>query len=170
MAMAAPGRLHSSLEGTLDETFNTLVMLGRDEGTHASILVTRITDGEVRCHRSELSLELVGNFRINQDSRPREADLSGVEILSGSSLRGSIEICIGTDDKRRLAAHFERDRRERSGAGTADQLRSVGRASETKSIDIRMSGERSSRLFADALHQVQHARGNTSLSCQIGQQ
>src|SRR6516225_2685676 len=104
MAMTAPDRLHSVFEGTLDETFDTLVVLGRDEGTHASILVTRIADDDVRYHRLELSLELVGNFRINQDSRPRKADLSGVEILSGSSLRGSIEICIGTDDKRRLAA------------------------------------------------------------------
>src|SRR5216683_2264130 len=114
-------------------------MLRRDERAHLRRPLTRIANYHLRRGSAELGEELVGDFRFGQDARSREAYLACVEILTGSSFRGGIEVGVGAHDEGRLATELERNRRQRARRRCANQLCSVGRTSEAESIDIRMT-------------------------------
>jgi hypothetical protein len=92
-----------------------------------------------------------------------------VEAAPGRSGRGGIEVGIGEDDKRRLAAEFERDALEVGLGGVAhDQLADFGRAGEGDHVDIHVLGERLASLLAIASDNIEHAGGQACLMSKLG--
>src|SRR5437899_2288245 len=112
--MAAPDGFDAGFQRAIDETLDTLVMLGCDEGAHAGGLFARIAHDHMRYCRAEFREKFVSNLGINEDSGAGEADLGGIEILAGGGLRGGIEVGIGADDEWGFAAELETGRRERT--------------------------------------------------------
>src|SRR5882757_3034272 len=166
--MPSPKRLDAGFESARDETFDAFVMLRGDEWSDASRLLARIADRHLRSGRTELRQELIGDFRIGKDARAGETDLARVEVLSRRGLRCGVEVGVRAYDERRLAAELEAHRGQRASRRGADQLRRIGRAGETQTIDVGMRRERCTRLFADSLHNVEHACWNAGLRGKIG--
>ena len=50
--------------------------------------------------------ERVGDARLDQDARAGQADLARVHVLPGDGLRRGVEVGVGADDERRLAAEL----------------------------------------------------------------
>ena len=95
--------------------------------------------------------DLVVDGLVREQARARRAALAlVVEDRVGGAGDREIEIGIGEDDRRRLAAEFERDALEVAGRRLDDQLADLGRAGEGDLVDIGMIGERRARGLADS--------------------
>ena len=114
--------------------------------------------------------ELVSDGLLHKEARSGKADLACVVVLVGRLLDRSVEIGVGEDEERRLAAELEGDRDDVLGRGLADQASGVDRARERDTADPGMGDERGSRLLSDPLHNVQDPRRQLGLLGEIGEE
>ena len=70
---------------------------------------------------------------------------------------GGVDVGIGKDDVRCLAAQLERDLLQVARSGPQDALADLGRAGEGDSVDVRLTGQRSACGVAEAGYDVDHA-------------
>ncbi len=81
----------------------------------------------------------------------------------------AVEIGVREHQLRRLAAEFERHRRDMAGRGFLHQRANSDRAGEGEMPDARMGGERCARLFAEARNDVERAGRKPRLAHEIGE-
>ena len=82
---------------------------------------------------------------------------------------GDVEIGIRQNDRRRLAAEFQRHFLQIAGRRLDDQLADFGRAGESDLVDVRMRGERRAGGFAEPGQDVDHARREAGFLDQLSQ-
>ena len=81
---------------------------------------------------------------------------------------GLVDVGVGVDDVRALAAELERDLLEVAGRGLDDQLADLGRAGEGDLVDVVVRGQRRARV-AVAGDDVEHAVGQAGLLEQLAE-
>ena len=137
-----------------------LVRGGRDERTHEGARIERRADLELREHARELLGEGVGERLLDEDPREARAALAGG---GGDRERGfgdgEIELRVGADDHRVLAAELEREQLaglvER---GLGDRAPCRPRAGEEHAVDAGVQRDAPSDVGA-ALQDREHALG-----------
>ena len=88
---------------------------------------------------------------------------------AGGSGNGFVEVGVGEDDGRALAAELEGDFLQVSGGGFDDQAADFGRAGEGDLVDERMRGERGSGAFAESGEDVDDALGEAGFVDELGE-
>ena len=78
--------------------------------------LARIADDDLGDARPQALEERLEHRLLDQQARPGEAHLPGVVVLVGGGRGGGVEVGVGEDEERRLAAELERDRRQRAAA------------------------------------------------------
>ena len=81
----------------------------------------------------------------------------------------ALEVGVGEDELRRLAAEFERHRRDMARGRRLDQRPDCERAGEGEVVDARMARERRAGLLAEARHDVERAGGKARLAGEVGE-
>ena len=93
--------------------------------------------------------DLVVNRFVREQSRAGRAALAlVVEDCARRARNRQIEVGVGKNDRRRLAAEFQRDALEIAGRRLDDQLADFGRACECDLVDVGMLGQRCARGLA----------------------
>ncbi len=107
---------------------------------------------------------------LDEEPRPRQADLPRVVVLVHGLLHGRVEVGVREDQEGCLAAELEGDRREvRAGRG-GDELPGVDRAGERDPAHVGMGDERRAGLLADPLNHVEGAVGHPGVACDVGEE
>src|SRR3712207_9132833 len=86
------------------------------------------------------------------------SDLTRVVVLVRGGLDGPVEIGVGEDEERALAAKLERHRSDVLRRGARDVLGRLDRSRERDARDLGARDERGAHLLADPLNHVQDAR------------
>ena len=107
---------------------------------------------------------------MDEDAGTGEADLARVVVLLDRQFRGQLEISVGEHDERALAAQFEAARGEIVRGGLRDGLGGRHRAGEGYAAESGMGDERSTRLVAKALHDVERAVRQAGFLRDVGEQ
>ena len=139
-------------------------MLRGDERAHLGLFALRIADLHVACCVDEQLDETVVCRLLDQDARARATVLAGV-VEHGVGCRGRcfLEVRVGEDDVRRLAAELERHAFDRSGRALHHAASDFGRAGEPDLRDVGMLDEALSDHAARPDDHVDHAFGNPRL-------
>ena len=112
--------------------------------------------------------ELVMHGVLDVDALDRDADLPGVvEAVGGGGVGGALEVGVGEDDHRVLAAELQRDRGERVGSLLHHRLAGLDRAREHHVVD--KVDERGAGLAA-AGGDAEDTVGQPGLSQHLGHQ
>ncbi len=107
---------------------------------------------------------------MDHEARAGAAALALVEEDgAGGSGDGFVEIGVGEDDGRALAAELEGDFLEVSGGGVDDEAADFGRSGEGDLVDEGMCGERGSGAFAEAGEDVDDAFGEAGFVDEFGE-
>ncbi len=153
--LAAGQRLGAGGERVIDVVVDDRALVGR--GHRADVLV-----GSRRRRRPGAAADLVGQLRhelvvgrlLDVDPLDRDADLAGVHHPApGRGVGGAVEIGVGEDDHRVLAAELEADRGQRLRRPRhhlAPGAIGAGELDEVDVVDQRAAG------LADPLHAVEH--------------
>ena len=136
----------------------------------ADVTFARIAELAVGHSLEEALGELVGDGLLDEEARRGEADLARMVVLIGRLLDSCVEIGIGEDEERRLAAELEGDGDDVLGGGLPDQPGGVDRPRERDAADARVGHERCTRLLPDSLHDVEDARRQASLRREVGEE
>ena len=146
-------------------------MLAGDERADVGVLVARVAELALRHAREEALVELVRDRLLHEQAGAGEADLAGVVVLVGRGLDRRVEIGVGEDHERALAAELEARPGVRFGGGGArDDRGGLVRAGEGDARDARVGGERGADLLAVALDDVEHARRQPGLGGDVREQ
>ena len=115
-----------------------------------SVIVLRLLD-----HRVD---ELLVDRPLHEDAAARRADLALVdEDAEQRAVDRGLEVGVGEEDVRRLAAELERDLLQRVGRAPHDDLADLGAAGERDLVDVRVRDDRRAGRFADARDDVDDA-------------
>src|SRR5262245_49676489 len=90
-----------------------------------------------------------------------------MEWATGNLCRGSVEIGIGEDHLRPLAAEFQPDALDVLSGKAADDAADTLRAGEVDDIDARMFGKKLADISAIAGDDVEHAIGQAGIARQL---
>ena len=110
------------------------------------------------------------NLALDQNARGRGTGLPRIlDARIDQERQGAVEVGVGEHELRRLAAEFERHRRDMARRGFLHQRPDGDRAGEGEVPDAGMGGERRARLFAKTGNDIERARGKTRLAREIGE-
>ena len=137
---ALPRRDHGV--AVVEERGDRLALAGGDQRTHLGRWVERVADADRLDVLGEQRREAIERRFLDEHPRARAAVLAGVgEHSAGRRRRGGLEIGVGEDHVRRLAAELERDALDRRGGGGGDRAPHLGRAREGDLRDVRVLDE-----------------------------
>ena len=103
--------------------------------------------------------ELVVGAALDEQARARRTGLPSVlEDGVGRSCRGEVEVGVGKDDVRRLAAELHHDRNDVLGGKLGDVHADLNRSGERQLIDIGMTRQSDPSLGASSGNDVDDAR------------
>ena len=145
-------------------------MLAVDEGRHGRVVVPRVAEDVLVGEAVEELEELLGHGVLDEEPRPREADLAGVVELTGRLACRRLEIAVGEDEQRPLASELAGEGDEVLRRGDADVPGRLGRAGERDPPHVRVRDERRADLLPDPLDDVEHARREAGLVDEVGEQ
>ena len=94
---------------------------------------------------------------LDEQARARHAVLAGVVVLERGLLRGRVEVGVGEDEERALAAQLGRERDEILRGRRRHEPARIGGAGEAHAAQAAVRDERRSGLLADALDDVEDA-------------
>src|SRR5207253_7125030 len=127
---------------SLDEARNGLAVRRRDQRAHLRRLVAGIADLQLARRLDEQLDEAIVGRALDEDARARAAVLARVvEDGVRRSGRGLLEVGVGEDDVRGLAAELERDALDRRGGAGHHAPTDLGRAGEADLRAVRMLDE-----------------------------
>src|SRR5690606_6448744 len=138
---AAAGQERRALgPAELDVAEDPLQLLGRDQRPDPRLRVERVAGLEASGTLDDLRDELVVDRLVDQEPRAGRARLARVVEDPAERAPGrGLEVRVGEDDVRRLAAQLERDRLHRFGRLAHDLLPDLGRARERDLVDARVA-------------------------------
>ena len=90
--------------------------------------------------------------------------------MNTAGIGSALEIGVGKDDHRVLAAEFEMHALQRVGALLHDHRAGAAFADEADRLDQRMFGQRLAGVLAEAVDEVPHALGQTGILGDLDQQ
>ena len=143
----------------LDEALDAREVVGVDQRRDGGGVVARVAEHVLVREAVEELEERLADALLHQQARAGEAHLAGVVVLPGGLARRRLEVGVGEDEQRPLAAELTRERDDVARGGGADVHRGLGRAGERDRAARRDGGERGADLLADPLHDVEHAGG-----------
>ena len=142
----------------LDEAGDALEMLRMDQRRNRRRVVAGIAEHVLVGEAVEELEERAGDRLLDEQARAGEADLARVVVLAGRLARRCLEVAVGEDEERALAAELAGERDEVARGGDADRAGGLRRSRERDAAHARVGDERGADLLADALHDVEHAR------------
>ncbi|CRJ98752.1 hypothetical protein BN1708_009490 [Verticillium longisporum] len=157
--VAAQGEGRALGEGVGDARENVLLLLARDlralEGRGRKGVAEH---GDVADDGEEAREEGVVDIVVDEEARGGGADLAGVghEAVVGPA-RGAVEVGVGEDEQRRLAARLERHGLEGGGGQAHDGAAGRRAAGEGELVDAGVGGEGGAGVGAAAVEHVEHA-------------
>jgi hypothetical protein len=167
---ATDDRLEAGRLGPLDEAVHPLEVLTADLGAEVGGLVPGVALVEGARPFDEAVQELVPHGRLDEEARPGEADLPGVVVLLDGLGHRGVQVGVGEDEHRRLAAEFEADRGQVLAGGGGHDPAGRHRPGEADAAHPRMADEGVARLLADALDDVEHAGGQARFGGYVSQE
>ena len=154
----------------VDEARDGLAVLRGDQRAHLGRLVAGSPTFTLRGRGDEQVGEAVVGAALDEDARARAAVLAGVVedgVRRGG--RGLLEVGVGEDDVRGLAAELERDALDRRGGAFHHGAADLGRAGEADLRDVGMLDEALADDRALADDDVEHALGDPGLERELGE-
>src|ERR1700735_3504078 len=152
----------------IHETTNAFQLHRSDDGANIDSFVQRRTDSE-RAHAApNLFHERLRDAFLHQQTRTGTANLSLIEPDSiDQSFHRTVEISVLKDNKRRVAAKFEREPVVALGSGTANRAPHLGGSSECNFVDAGMLYQRlaGGPIAGD---DVDHPAGQADLLANLG--
>ena len=140
-------------------------MLVGDQGAHLGLLVERVADADVLRALHDPCGELVGNVGVHQQPGAGVAALALVEVgAEDDLLQRGVEVGVGEDDLRVLAAQLEADLLEILGGCQGDHPADSGGAGEGGHLGAGMTRQPGAHVPA-AVNQV-HGSGRQSFFVQ----
>ena len=161
--------------GPLQALFDILADLGEllvvDDGADIGLLVQRIADLEHRGLLLELLQEGVEDVLVQEHARAGRAALALAGEAHGidDAVDRPVLVGVGIDDRRALAAEFQRHRHDALCRRAHHDLADLGRASEGELADVGVVEQRSTHFLSVAGQQVENAR-RQELLADLGQQ
>src|SRR5919202_5219215 len=141
-----------------------LAVIGRDKRSHLRLLVLRVPDAEALDRRLEEVEEVVEDRALHEDARAGAAVLPRVvEDRGGGGGPGLLQVGVGEEDARRLAAELEGDPLDRPRGGGHDLAPHLGRAREGDLRHVGVLGEALADLAAWPHDDVDRALGVAGL-------
>src|SRR5215212_11358594 len=142
-----------------------LFVLGGDERAHVGRLVEWVADAEALDRRLHEGEEVVEDAPLNEDARAGATVLPGVAEDGDGRARGSLlQVGVGKDDVRGLAAEFEGDPLYGAGGALGDLLPHLGRAGEGYLRNVRMLDEALPDFTSRSDHHVDDALRNACIA------
>ena len=171
VALAAALKLRAFLLAGLDVIQNAFHLAPGNLRAHLGGLVERIANLQLLGARDQLANEAVVDIFMHQQAGGRAADLAfvGEDAPEGRLERG-IDIAVGEDDVRRLAAQFQAEPLQVGFAGGLQQP--PGRANaacEADLIDVHVQRQRFAGGLTVAGDDVEDAIGQAGLLAILGQ-
>ena len=153
----------------VDEALDPLDVLEVDVGADLGVLVARVALADLRRPLAEALGEGLGDAALHEQPRARQAHLAGVVVLLDGEVDGEIEVGVVEDHRRALAAELEGARHQVVGGRAGDHLRGGNRSGEADAGHVRVGRQRRAGLGAEALHDVEDARGQAGLVREVGE-
>ena len=143
-------------------------MRAADERTDLRVLGQRVADGECLRLLGKGRCERVVRLVLHEDPRARLARLAGrVVDRPQRADDGRVEVGVGEDDVRALAAELQRDALERLGGNLGDAAAGIGLAGEGDLVDAGMGGDRLTHLGTGTGDDVQHPGRDAGLEREL---
>nr|ART40488.1 K624 [uncultured bacterium] len=147
--------------GRVQEALHARQVLARDQRAQRGGRIGRIA----HLHRAADALDQLVQKRLVQralhvDARTAQAHLALIgEGRAHGRFDTGVEVCVGKDQVRVLAAQLEGQLLQAAGRRAHDDLPGGGLAGEGDAVHVRVFGQgRAGRIAAKAVHHVQHAR------------
>ena len=139
-------------------------MAGGDQRSHLRRGRQRVADLDPLHRRLQRGEEVVEDGALDQDPRARTAVLPGIaEDRDRGRRGGGLEVGVGEDHVRRLAAQLQGDALDRARRRAADRPPDLGGAGEGDLGDVGMLYEPRAAHAAGPGHHVQHALGQAGV-------
>ena len=154
----------------LDVLVDPVALALVDEGAELRLPPRRHSDPDPAGLVREALHELVVDGALDEDPRAGRADLSLREVDAEHRADDRlVEVGVGEDDRRRLAAELERHALDRARARAHDRAARDGRAGERELVDVGVLGERGAGELAEARDHVEDARRSSGLQADPAQ-
>ena len=145
-------------------------MRSRDQRAHLRLRIERVADLHAPGELGHPRDDLVVDRGLDEQARARLARLPGrIEDRPGRARDRVVEIGVGEDDVRALAAELERHALERVGSEAHHLGAGRGRAGERDLVDARVAHEVRADRRSVAGNDVDDAVGNADLVRQLGE-
>ena len=167
--LAAGDDLRAFRDAALDEAVHAVAVRGRDERADLRLGVERVADAQLLRVVGEARDELVVDRRLDEHARARLAALAGGVVDRPHRARDRVvEVRVGEDEVRALAAELERQPLDRVGAEPHDLAARLRRAGERDLVDAGMLDEVRAGRRAVARDDVDRAGGEADLGRELG--
>ena len=161
---AAAYQPRTSLAALLDVAEDLVVVLRRDDRAELSARIERIADAHPGQLFGDELFECRGDRAFDNKPAAADAALAGVEAHAEyDPVGGILEVGIGKDDLRVLAAELQAELLEVAGRSLQRPPACRRRAGEGHHVDVGMLGDRLSDLGAEPCDDVEHAGGQSCL-------
>ena len=153
----------------LNQAHDFVAVSGADERTHFGLRVHRVTHAQLFGARLEAGQKAIGDRTVNEDPGAVGAHLAlGVEVAHHGRGHRLLHIGVFKHDQGRFAAELHGHAFERVGRGVHHPLARGHRTGDRHLGHTGMRGQGSAG-GARALHDVEHARGQTRFGVNLGQ-
>src|SRR5579864_4691342 len=168
--LAAVGDARALPPAGLDVAQHALALLGRHQRAEARLGVERIARDQAAGALHQALDQLGVDLLLDEQARAGGADLAlAVEDAVVGALHRGVEIGVGEDDVRRLAAQLEGDTLDGGGGAAHDVAPDLGRAGEGDLGHLRVLDQGVADRRAAARDDVQDARRQAGLGRQLGE-
>ena len=171
--VAAPAAADDLVAGRprpLDEALDPREVLGVDERRDRRRVVARVAEHVLVGEAVEELEEALRDRFLDEQARPREADLAGVVVLAGRLPGRCLEVGVGEDEERPLAAELTGERHDVPRRRRADVHGGLGRARERDPAGGRMTRECRANFLADALDDVEDSGREAGLRDEVAEE
>src|ERR1700720_317014 len=167
--LAAVGDPRALAPADVDVTQHALALLGRHQRAEARLGVERIARDQAAGALHQALDQLVVDLLLDEQARAGGAYLTlAVKDAVVGALHRSVEIGVGEDDVRRLAAQLEGDALDGVGGAAHDVAPDLGRAGERDLGHLRVLHQGVADRRAAARDDVQDARRQAGLGPPLG--
>ena len=169
-ARAAKDHVVTGVDGALDESLNPREVVRVDERRDRGHWIATVAQYVALRREREAREEFVADRVFNEESRARETDLARVVVHQRGLFDRDVEVGVGEDDERSLAAEFGREGHEVLGGRNADQPSGLGRAGKGDASHPWVTNEGRADFLAESLDDVKDARWKARVAHEVHQE